>query len=139
MHKPLWSLRPQSNDDGTVSLVELNPTLQEASQNMIPAGIQRIIAGHIHVFEALSFADSRAPSFVIGTGGTSLDPQPEGSLEGVAIGGTTVRNGSIVAQFGFTTLERIGSEWITQLRGVDGTPVHTCSTAGRDIDCADEP
>jgi hypothetical protein len=136
MHKPLWALRPAAPGpaDGQ-ELTSLNPTLQAASNNTLPPGIELVLSGHIHLFEALDFADERPPQLVLGTGGTLLDPEIIVSLEGTALAGTTVANGLSVAHFGFTTLEwRTGILQAT-LHNRRGAARVVCSVISAGIHC----
>jgi hypothetical protein len=137
MHKPLWALLPPGR--GTASAgqtaADLNPTLQAATGNALPTGIDRVLSGHIHLFEMLSFADGRPPQFVLGTGGTELDRPLVGPLAGQALADTTVASGFAVARFGFTTLERSGSEWTVALRDPGGSAQVLCAGPGARVRC----
>ena len=85
-HRPIWGFRSHRKT--------INATLQQALPNgRLPEGIALALAGHIHVWEALSFADKRPPQFVLGTGGTLLTGKVKGNLTGEKIGGTTVSYG----------------------------------------------
>src|SRR2546426_9545997 len=94
--KPIWAF----GKDFT-STPALQQALQ-ASNGRLPAGIDLALAGHIHLWEALSFADGRSPQFVIGNSGTALDPAIEAPLAGRAIGDTNVSYGRAERRFGFT-------------------------------------
>lgn len=89
----------------------------------------------MNLFEALGFEDGRAPIFVVGPGGTSLDPQPGTNVEGSPIAGTRVAGGIIASRFGFTTLERSGDDWLTRMRDATGAVIATCSTNGAAVSC----
>src|SRR5215472_10953051 len=60
---------------------EVDNTLQqEAIGGLLPSNIKMIVSGHIHIFEALSFADAdppRPPQLVVGTGGVKLAKEPD--------------------------------------------------------------
>jgi hypothetical protein len=137
MHKPLWALLPPGRGTANAgqAAADLNPTLQAATGNSLPSGIERVLSGHIHLFEMLSFADGRPAQFVLGTGGTELDAPLVGPLTGRALAGTTVASGFAVARFGFTTLERSGSEWIVALRDPGGGAQVVCAGPGARVRC----
>jgi Calcineurin-like phosphoesterase len=137
MHKPLWAPLPPGRGDAHDGRVptDLNPTLQAASGNALPAGIEAVLSGHIHLFQALGFADGRPPQFVLGTGGTELDPPIVGTLAGRAVAGTQVANGLAVARFGFATLERSGRGWTVTLRDARGAAQGACVVFTAGLDC----
>jgi hypothetical protein len=137
MHKPPWAFRSVQAEDGTQTLTTLNHTLQTASNNTLPRAITRVLSGHIHLFEALSFADGRPPQFVLGTGGTLQDPESRAPLGGQAIGNTTVVQGTTLARFGFAGLDL--RQGIVTLHDVEGHRFMTCKPRGADIRCAQSP
>ena len=69
-----WLVTPSPG----VGLQEQEPAECDAAGRARPmerqaaAGFTLAVAGHIHIWETLSFADKRSPQFVIGNGGTSL-------------------------------------------------------------------
>ena len=65
----------------------------KASDGKLPKEIDLALSGHMHIFELLSFADRRAPQFIVGTGGTLLDPKIDRRLEGVTVGGAKISYG----------------------------------------------
>ena len=69
----------------------LNATLQAALakwNGLLPPGFALAVAGHIHIWEALSFQDRRSPQFVLGNGGTMLTHAIKGrSTAGKSAGG----------------------------------------------------
>ena len=101
-HRPVWGFKNKSfkKDD------PLNATLQAAlvnSGNKLPAGFSLAVAGHIHIWEVLSFADNRSPQFVLGNGGTELGKEINNKkFKGAKVGGTTVSYGYSVDKWGFT-------------------------------------
>jgi Calcineurin-like phosphoesterase len=120
-HRPVWGFRSHRKT--------INATLQQALPNgRLPDGIALALAGHIHVWEALSFADKRPPQFVLGTGGTLLSGRIKGNLTGEKIGGTTVSYGRADLRFGFTTLEPAGQgSWSATFRDIGGNSYFGCT------------
>jgi hypothetical protein len=133
-HEPLWSIDTRHDRSGTP--VAVNPTtrLQDASGNRLP-GISLVLAGHIHAFEALAFADGRPPQLVLGTGGSALSLPVTVPLEGRAMAGTTVAQGRVARDFGFTTLERAAQGWDATFRDPAGRPRFTCRLREAQLDC----
>jgi hypothetical protein len=135
-HRPLWAIGQDPREAGPAGLYRTNPTLQAASDNRLPAGIQLVLSGHIHIWEALTFADGRPPQIVAGNAGTSLDPLLTVSLAGLDVGATTVATGSARHEWGFMTLEQVDTGWLATLRDVDGVALLACTLAARDLACA---
>jgi hypothetical protein len=101
-HRPVWGFRSHRKT--------INESLQQALaawNGKLPDGITLALAGHIHVAEVLSFADKRAPQFVLGTGGTLLAGKIKNDLAGDPIGGTTVSYGRADHRFGFALIEPV--------------------------------
>ncbi len=136
LHRPLWAVGQSPRDPGPAGMFRTNPTLQAASDNRLPAGIQVVLSGHIHLWEALTFADGRPPQMVTGNAGTSLDPALTAALAGVDVGGTTVAAGEARREWGFTAFERADAGWLVTLRDVDGAVLLACTLAGRDLACS---
>jgi hypothetical protein len=131
-HRPIWGVRPGNKT--------INATLQQAlsaSDGKLPAGIELSLAGHIHLWEALSFADRRTPQFVLGGGGTLLAKKIKRGVAGMKIGGTTIADGRVEHRWGFTIFEPAagGSGWSATVRDVDGKPRFACAIAAGDISC----
>ena len=97
-HRPIWGI----GRDFT-----LNRTLQQALgawNGKLPDGIDLALAGHMHMFEILSFEDRRSPQLIVGTGGTKLDRTITRRLAGMTLGGATVSYGRAEREFGFIVL-----------------------------------
>ncbi|HLH25441.1 MAG TPA: metallophosphoesterase [Chloroflexota bacterium] len=135
LHRPLWAIGQTPGEAGPAGLFRTNPTLQAASDNRLPAGVQLVLSGHLHLWEALTFADGRPPQVVVGNSGTNLDPAITTPLGGLDVGGTTVATGSTRHEWGFLTLERTDTGWLATLRDADGGPVLTCRLVARDLAC----
>jgi predicted phosphodiesterase len=95
-HRPMWAL------DGTLTggTLGINRTLEaaEGDPKTLPIGLA--LSGHIHLFEALRFADGRPPQVVVGTGGDTLGNLPS-RVAGWPIDGTRVAQGVVRHGFGF--------------------------------------
>ena len=75
-HHPIWGVSSWNANSPNISALE--PTLQAAvaksQQGALPKHINLLLAGHVHLFEALQFDDGRPPQFIFGGGGTKLSP-----------------------------------------------------------------
>jgi Calcineurin-like phosphoesterase len=104
-HRPIWGFTNSKNDSGDRKLGIRNMTLQAALakwNGRPPKGIDLVLSGHIHLWEALSFADGRSPQFVLGAGSTKLAHKITEDLPGQTIGGTTVAAAATEHHFGYT-------------------------------------
>ena len=131
-HRPMWAFVNTSSP--------INAALQGALaqwQGKLPPGIALTLAGHIHLWEALSFADERAPQFVIGNGGTKLDRKITGSLKGLSIGGTTVSYGRSHDKWGFTIFKpKAGAAgWTATNYSVKGNSKFSCNVTPTAVSC----
>jgi hypothetical protein len=111
------------------------------SPSYVPAGVDVLLAGHIHVWEAVSFSSDHPGQIIAGFSGTLEDivPIPAAPPPGAAPakGAVVKALSSWVVGFGFMTLERVGDgAWNAQVRDVDGHVVNTCKIRGSDIACA---
>lgn len=113
-----------------------NKTLAEAARNPLPANVQAILSGHLHMFQAVSYVDDYPAQFVVGNGGDTLDPYPPVKFDGLAINGVTVERGrSVPVAFGFATFERGDGEWLVTDYDVHGKPLARCHLRGRKVEC----
>jgi hypothetical protein len=134
-HRPMWAFGHQGEMNGQEILFRDNPTLQAASDNDLPIGVEAVLAGHIHLFELLGFEQARPPQVVVGNSGTELDPAVTTPLAGLEIAGATVAVGETFDGFGFVTLEAGGAGWHLTLRDLGGSPLRECTIAGLQVTC----
>jgi hypothetical protein len=131
-HRPVWGLKNRR--------VTLNATLQTALapwQGRLPPGISLVLAGHIHLWEALSFTDGRSPQLVVGNAGTLLAHKINQPLRGQKIGGVTVRFGRSEHEWGYTlfTPKSDRGSWTASYYGVDGVLKFNCSISPAAVTC----
>jgi hypothetical protein len=134
-HRPIWGTVRIQDALGISVLVNGNATLQAASGNALPKNVALVASGHIHLFEALGFADRRPPQIIFGTAGSALDRPIDADLKGREIGGTTYAYARTAHIFGVTTLDRAGEDWTATLRDAVGAPLTRCTIAGPDVAC----
>ncbi len=128
MHHPMWGF----DSTGTRNL-----SLQTASGNSLPEGVQLALAGHIHVFQTLNFAPARTPQMIAGNGGDVLQAYAATvtDFNGRQIGNATVTGSALYKDFGFTTMDWTGDSWTAIARDVFGAAVTTCKVGGGTIQC----
>ena len=128
-HMPIWGIR--GNLDGK-TLKLMTKSLQDAAAGVDLRQVLQVVSGHIHAFEALALAHDGPSQLVVGTGGTSLDPQISQPLAGMTTGSALVEDGVSQSHFGFVLLERteaIGA-WTSRFRSIAGGTELLCEEVG---------
>jgi hypothetical protein len=134
-HRPMWGVVRIKNSVGLSMLVNDNTTLQVASGNFLPRGIGLVLSGHIHLFEALGFADRRAPQLILGTAGSSLSEAIATPLEGHEIGGTTIAFGRTAQVFGVTEMTPGAQGWSVILHDEKNAVRFRCALTTGAVSC----
>ena len=134
-HRPMWAFGHLGEVGGQETLFRDNPTLQAASDNDLPLGVEAVLSGHIHLFQLLGFDQTRPPQVLVGNSGTELDPAVTTPLAGLEIAGATVAVGETHDAFGFVTLEAEDATWHLTLRDLDGSPLRECTITGLQVVC----
>lgn len=109
---PVWD--PNSKDEAQPGHAALQQVMQGVSgTRLFPKGAGLSLAGHIHLFEAVAFSSDHPPQFVVGNGGTSLDPAMPATLSDRTQPYADARHDlySSDSAFGFMTMERDASRW----------------------------
>lgn len=120
-HKPIWGI--QQKTDGT--LEDLNVIMQEASANNFLDEVKLILAGHIHIFETLTFDAPRPRQVVVGTGGTALDPDITLPVRGTTVADAEVESFESIHQFGYLLFKRQDERWKAAFRNATGETLTT--------------
>lgn len=130
-HRPVWGV---SSYDGQLSLG--NQTLQAAMRGRLPASLTLLLAGHVHLFEGLSFEPRRPPMLLVGNGGTALDAPITERMVGKTIDGAVLTTAQILASFGYVTMEPRGGEWRAAVLDVGGRVLSECAIRPGILVCA---
>ena len=144
-HVPLWAKdamgsETSPNPDSAGAYILQSALRAATGRDGLPASVALSLVGHIHIWELIGFAAGRAPVLVAGNGGTARNdpiPAPTGTLDGVGVASFTETRA-----FGYTVLERVGTDWRATLHAIDasctiGATQATCVTL-RDEDEAEE-
>jgi hypothetical protein len=107
---------------------------------LVPANVQLLLAGHVHVWEQVSFSSPHPTQIIAGFSGTQEDivplPRTLPADAVVAPGAVVEAFSSWVDGFGFMTLERAGPDrWTAQVRDINGKIVNRCTITGRKSAC----
>jgi hypothetical protein len=130
--------------EGAATLKPGNAAIQSVfgplSTRFAPRGVDVLLAGHIHLWEQLSFASDHPSQFITGFSGTLEDkvPMPARLPAGASPAPGAVVNAfsSWVDGFGFMTLTRHGlRRWDAEVRDVDGRIVNRCRINGSQSRC----
>jgi hypothetical protein len=129
-HRPIWGIGRNFTMNRTLQIA-----LATAAGGRLPAGITVALSGHMHIFEALSFADARPPQLIVGTGGTALDRPIDRAMQGMTIGGATVHAARSDHRFGFLLIKAAGDSATGSFIDVGGQTLFTCTLAPDDATC----
>ncbi|GIW08200.1 MAG: ser/threonine protein phosphatase [Dehalococcoidia bacterium] len=137
-HRPPYAVSGFSTPPDTAAS---NLTLAAAAPAVWPEGVQLILSGHVHLWEAVGFALSatgRPSQIVVGNSGTMLESSFTLSFEGLRIAGELASPESryVTDQFGFMTFEPVASGgWVALARDRNGYPMVTCTVRGKQVAC----
>jgi hypothetical protein len=107
---------------------------------LLPAKVDVLLSGHVHLWEQVSFSSDHPSQFVSGFAGTAEDIVP---LPATLAPGTTPAPGAVVEAmsswidgFGFMTMERRGEDrWEVVIHDRDGLERDRCTVEGRRSRC----
>ncbi|MDF0491377.1 metallophosphoesterase family protein [Sphingomonas sp. H39-1-10] len=140
-HKPILAIsggeKPGTLDGGTGGIQSVFQTLNPL---LLPAGVDVLLSGHVHVWEQLSFSSPHPTQFITGFSGTQEDrvPLPAKPPANVAPGPGAIVDAfsSWVDGFGYMTMERKGpTSWKVKVWSVDSKVVNRCQIEGRRSSC----
>lgn len=132
-HRPVWSVK-RNNGNG---LQVLNAVEEAAWNKHAPAGIELLMAGHTHVFEAIGFdLQTRRPmQLVVGNSGTQLAPAMTYDESAASVKGASISGFQKIQDFGFTTLVPAANGWTINARTRNGKVDITCDLQGGQATC----
>ncbi len=131
--------KPDAPFPGNGALQSVLGTLQPTV--LFPPSVKALLAGHVHLFEVVSFSTPQPAQFVTGNGGDWVDAPLPLPLPA----GTTPAPGAVVAsivatnRFGFMTMERDGARWRMVAHDARGAPMTTCTLFERRASCDPAP
>jgi hypothetical protein len=142
-HYPILGISA-GQKDGVVTLRPGNQAIQSAfgadGRPMLPKGVDVLLAGHVHLWEQVSFAKDFPSQFIAGFSGTQEDivPLPAKVPAGMqpAPGAQVERFSSWIDGFGWMTLERgKGLRWKVTVWSAEGQVMNRCLIVGRTSKC----
>ena len=137
-HRPVWALVPIARLGPADPLsVGLNFTEQDAFRGRTLAGVQMVVSGHVHDFQAITFGAARPAQLVAGSGGgPQIDADPKRPYGGPReIDGLDARNFSF-SRFGYYLMDRDGEDWVGTFHDLTDQVVARCRLHQRELTCA---
>ena len=144
-HHPLLGMGADRKDGGPITLLPGDAGLQNSfgslNPQLLPASIQTMLSGHVHLWEQIGFSSEHPSQFISGFSGTAEDivPLPERLPPDAtpAPGAAVDSFSSWVDGFGFMTMERLGpDQWKVLVHDLQGQIRNTCRIDGRRSSCA---
>lgn len=142
-HKPILGVAA-TDKNGAVALrtatVGTQSVFSASDADILPASIDAILSGHVHLWEQISFPGRYPSQFITGFSGTVEDvvPLPAHLPNDYSPAPGTVPDAfaSWVDGFGYMTLERRGTRsWRATVWSVDGRTIDRCTITGRRSVC----
>lgn len=144
-HHPLYNFGAERNaQTGAIKLFGGDAGLIQVfgpfTPRLLPAGVDVLLSGHVHLWEQTSFASDHPTQFVAGFAGTAEDivplPATIPAME-PAPGARVAAMSSWIDGFGFMTMERTGADtWHVIVHDRDGKEKTTCEIKGSKSQCA---
>lgn len=129
-HRPIWAMA-----QGDLSGLTTNQTEQAAIRGHVPAGLDLVLAGHLHDFISYEFGPGRPAQLIVGTGGDTLLALGRAPIVGADIDGMSVHQGFASERFGYFMMERDGAGWEGTLYAPDDAVIARCRLDGRELGC----
>jgi len=125
-HRPIWGF--QKSGDPTLNQM-LQTALANSKDGELPPNVQLSLAGHMHVFESLSFLENstRPPQIVIGNSGVTLSQQGANGDFIQTVDGEKAA-GNAMQQFGFLSMSVGSGAWSGEIRGTPGATLLNCDS-----------
>jgi hypothetical protein len=104
-----------------------------------PPGVTLALAGHVHDFQAISYANGSPATIISGNGGDNLDlnlPDPFPANDPPAPG-VELQSISHAGAFGFLVMDRIpdSPNWLITAYTIAGKVLTTCAQSGKTLTC----
>jgi hypothetical protein len=137
-HRPVWGLVPVARLGPTAPFeVGLNFAEQDAVRGRALSGVQMVVSGHVHHFQALDFGPARPAQLVVGTGG---DVGEKADLARVyterrPIDGLDASVFSF-SRYGYYLMERDGEDWVVTFHDATDQIRARCRLHERRLNCS---
>jgi len=136
-HRPFWGLVPVARVGPTAPFeVGLNFAEQDAARGRALGGVQMVVSGHVHHFQALDFGPKRPAQLVVGTGGDIGEKADLARVytERRPIDGLDAGVFSF-SRYGYYLMEKEGADWIGTFHDADDRVRARCRLHERRLNC----
>jgi hypothetical protein len=131
-HRPIWAL---VQGFGAKPGLTLNATEQAAIRDLVPAGLDMVLSGHIHDFTSYDYGASRPAQLVVGEGGDANDAITQPATPGIDIDGVKIRHVLAIPDYGYVLLHRVSQGWTGTVYGLADQVLARCRLHGREVTC----
>ena len=123
---------PKPGNAGLMSVMQA-----AAPTRLYAQGIDLVLNGHVHLFEALGFASSHPSTVVLGNSGSAMEGfiAEAAALRSQPAPGAIVQSFATHSGFGFATLDRRPTGWSLTAWSVDGQVLKRCEIEGQRLHC----
>jgi hypothetical protein len=138
-HRPVWGLVPVARVGPTVPFeVGLNFAEQDAVRGRALGGVQMVVSGHVHHFQALDFGPARPAQLVVGTGGDIGEKADLARVytERRPIDGLDANVFSF-SRYGYYLMEKDGEDWVGTFHDATDSVRARCRLHERRLACQD--
>lgn len=138
-HHPALGFGPSAGGKpkpGTAGLLSALSATQP--QRLYPAGVDLVLNGHVHLFEALGFASAHPATFVLGNSGSAMEGHLDTAkaLAAQPAPGAVVQTFATQPGFGFATLDLVGTDWQLTAWNVAGQALQHCQLVAAKLSCS---
>ena len=136
-HRPVWGLVPVVRIGPSAPFeVGLNFTEQDAMRGRGLLGVQMVVSGHVHHFQAIDFGKTRPAQLVVGTGGDVGRKADLASVytEGREIDGLDAGVFSF-SRYGYYLMEKEGEDWLGAFHDAEDRVRARCRLHERSLQC----
>ena len=131
-HRPVWAL---AQGPGVKPGATLNATEQAAIRDLVPAGLEMVLSGHVHGFTSYAFGPAWPAQLVVGEGGDANDAITQLAEPGIAIDGVKLRQVLAIPDYGYVVLQRAAQGWTGTVYALTDRVLAGCRLHGREIAC----
>ena len=136
-HRPVWGLVPVARLGPSDPFeVGLNFTEQDAVRGRRLGGVQMVVSGHVHHFQAIDFGPARPSQLVVGTGGDVGEKADLPRIYGATrqIDGLAARSFTF-SRYGYYLMEKDGEDWVGTFHDSSDVVRARCRLRERALSC----
>jgi hypothetical protein len=100
-------------------------------------GVDAVLNGHVHLFQALGFSSPHPATLVLGNSGSAMEGRVDAAaaLRAQPAPGAVLESYATQAGFGFAVLDREGDGWRLTEHDTQGRALATCTLRGAKLKC----